>query len=187
MSTEPGKIRCEQAYAQGKMMDSSGWYGFLPRGITPSDVDLYFDNDGQFIFVEFSSHNILWEHLDKGQRLGYWNLIRGTKHIAVLCRHCVPQDTQINTRTDVIGFTVMYDCGGKMATQTYMGNGVWQNMVKKWFVNPDKVREKLPPPAPEDAEVDWDNVLRHEKHEPDSILSDALALFGGEVVSSEEV
>lgn len=189
MSETPGKVYCELAYAQGKMLDNSGWAAVLPRGITPSDIDFVFDNNGSIIYGELSSSCILWEELATGQRRLYWSLIRGTRHIAVLCRHVVAQDTQIDTRSDVIGFSVMYDCDGKMATQTYRGNSVWQNMVKRWFVNPNKVREKLPPPAPEDDEVDWDNVLRHEREEPPEeppFLSDALSLFSGEIVPTKK-
>jgi len=52
-----GEIIAEQAYAQGKMLDHSGWTGFLPRNITPSDIDMVIANGQSMMLIEWSSRS----------------------------------------------------------------------------------------------------------------------------------
>lgn len=115
MVSMKGKIYCREAYAQAKMLDHSGWNGVLPRGITPSDIDMVIDNEGLVLFVEFSSKTASW-HTLKSKSYGQWklhrNLVwngRGTQFSA-LC-HLQPEpDKDINSMTDVIEFSLMlYD------------------------------------------------------------------------------
>ena len=50
-----GGIYREAAYALGKMLNHSEWYGKLARGITASDIDFVIDANGRIIFGELSS------------------------------------------------------------------------------------------------------------------------------------
>jgi hypothetical protein len=144
-----GSIRSVEHYQQAKMLDHSSWQKgapVLPRHITPSDVDMYFDNNGKIIFCELSTNFPSWESLGKGQRLGYENMIRGTVHCAVVCFHnIVPSDDRlINSRTDICGFQPMI-CDGTdfICGDNYSGNELWQQFIFKWFEDPTILRRKL--------------------------------------------
>ena len=106
--TQRGDIFSTPAYAQGKMLDHSGWK--LPRNITPSDVDMVIDNDGSIIYGELSSWCSHWAGIKEGQRRLYQNAIRDGKHCAVLCRHSVkPEERrQIDTCYDIESFEAMF-------------------------------------------------------------------------------
>lgn len=101
-----GQILSEQAYAQGKMLDHSGWFGVLPRGITPSDIDMVFDGKRSTLFCELKQIDLLHfthETLAEGQRRLLFGLVgrgRGNAEVA-LCSHRVPSTDIINTATDV--------------------------------------------------------------------------------------
>jgi hypothetical protein len=105
----PGAIRNLDRYRQ--LYDHSGWYGKLPNKITPSDIDVVFDNKnhGRILFCEFTSAEATWDKKPYGQRIAYMQLLRTTaqKHAAVLCLHHVPSDKQIDTVLDVDSFHVM--------------------------------------------------------------------------------
>ena len=128
-----GAIYCEQAYAQGKMLDHSSWVGRLPRGCRPSDFDMVLDNAGLVIFGELSSQTDDWCAIKPAQRMLYWNAIKGSRHVAVLCRHQVPATQQIDTCEDVQSFTLMYDVDGKPQYIHAFGNKNWQHFVTSWY------------------------------------------------------
>jgi hypothetical protein len=138
----PGVIYCEPAYAQGKMLDHSGWSGKLPRGVTPSDIDAVWDNNGDFIFAELSSSKTTWNDLSRGQVLAYSNLIHSTIDVAVLFKHSVPTDKQIDTYKDCDSFQVMWDDSGICLSKVFEGER-WPRFVKSWFANPLNVRDHL--------------------------------------------
>lgn len=142
---ERGAIRTEDAYALGKMLDNSAWAGCLPRSITPSDMDLIFDNGGHIIFGEMSSTHTEWNSVDRGQLILYENAIKDSPHCAALCKHSVrPEENRpIDTHTDVTGFQLMLHDYGFVFTPVYQGNQVWQNFVLDWFSEPLNVRRKL--------------------------------------------
>lgn len=137
-----GQIYHEQAYAQGKMLKSDSWNGLLPRNITPSDIDLGFDSRGRFIVVEYSSSLDNWMDVQIGQRNFYWAVIshRDTAWpaIAVLCKHSVPHDQQIDTKTDVDGYSIMFDRDGEMALLPVRADAKltadekWEKLVVAW-------------------------------------------------------
>ncbi len=142
---EPGSIHSKNAYAQGKMLDHSAWLKDepLPRGITPSDIDMVIDDNGAMLFNELSSRHHRWHELSTGQRRLYEGLIFQTQHCAVLCKHSVPpaEEREINTRTDIDNFQVMlWQPSGLFFTEVFHGNSRWQQFVASWFVNADKVR-----------------------------------------------
>lgn len=190
MNEERGAIRCEQAYAQGKMLNNSAWRKVLPRNITPSDFDMVFDNAGDIIFGELSSSTFDWCELETGQRLAYWDAIRGSRNLAVLCKHSISSRYQINTYTDIEAFSVMYDCQGKMSLKTYKTAKCWQNFITSWFTrSPEWVREQLPGYTPEDEDVDWNTVLERDPEEEDEdeeeepFIEAVLSVIGGQVVA----
>lgn len=150
--SERGGIRNEDAYARGKMLDHSGWQKGeirLPRLITPSDVDMVFDNDTWLLLCEVSSEYASWRDLQaraKGQIRMYQALIGQTANCAVLCKHSVPliPYRPIDTRNDIDKFEVMlWDVmPGIVFTETFCTNKRWQDFVFSWFQNPKKTRMK---------------------------------------------
>ena len=136
-SIKPGAIHSLEAYAQGKMLDHSGWYGILPRGITPSDIDTVFDNKGDILFCELSRHHPIWSDLSRGQLMLYFNAIGPvSKHFAVLLKHSV-DGRQIDTMKDVDSFHVMIRKGQDILfwpdrEQTASGDR-WRKFAPSWF------------------------------------------------------
>lgn len=134
MSISGGRILCEEAYAQGKMLDSSEWNGVLARGITPSDIDFYVESSGCFLFAEFSRDSSTLESLPRGQELAYTRLSRRPTGDAVaVCKHSVPFTRAINTKADVEACTVYFASGSKSVP---LCNAQWQHLVVKWASNP---------------------------------------------------
>lgn len=146
-SHQRGAVYKEDAYAQGKMLDHSSWsHGPfpLPRGITPSDIDMVCDNAGRILLVEISSSKRDWRELDRGQRLAYINAISGTRHIAVLCSHNVPKTRMINTRLDIETFQAIFFVGDNLlCSDLHADNQDWQQFVLDFYADPDAVRRYL--------------------------------------------
>lgn len=128
-----GAIYAEQAYAQGKMLNNSAWNGMLPRNITPSDIDLVFDNNGWQLLCELSSQTSNWAELKRGQRLLYQGLTIKHRTIGVLLKHSVPKDRQIDTLKDIDSFQVMIS-GGRI-TEIFGGER-WQRFVEQFYESP---------------------------------------------------
>ncbi len=127
-----GQIIIEEAYAQGKMLDHSGWYGQLPRGITPSDIDMIFDFDGLTVLVELKSRSADWGKVDVGQRRAYENLVRKGRGetLAICAKHVTEPGKQIDTFNDVTEYQVMVWRDGQIKTSvTYQGG--WVEQIKK--------------------------------------------------------
>lgn len=134
MSNSGGRILCEQAYAQGKMLDSSGWDGVLARRITPSDIDFYVESSGCYLFAEFSRDCVELGCLSRGQELAYTRLSRlPGGHAVAVCKHSVPTSRAINTKADVEACTVYFASGTK---SVLLCNEQWQQLVVKWAANP---------------------------------------------------
>jgi len=134
-----GSIRHKARYFQG--FDHSGWGGVLERNITPSDIDVVFDNKlhGRTLFCEFSSSVDLWKDKPSGQRILYMQLLRTTNYssAAVLCRHNTPADTPVNSLLDVVSFHVMRCVGGQVVctpsdSKPFPG-GDWVEFVKCFY------------------------------------------------------
>lgn len=140
LSASGGKILYEEAYAQGKMLDHSSWK--LPRGCTPSDVDMYFDNDGRLILAELSSKYTRWTDLDVGQWRGYRALIHSTEHVAILLKHAVPKSRKINTRNDIQHYQLMMWRDGFYTSNVYSGSS-WPQFVELWFEKPDQAIRRV--------------------------------------------
>ena len=132
MTDQRGWIFAEDAYAQGKMLDHTGWRSLLPRRITPSDIDVAFDNNAQVIFTELSRFHSDWRALKPGQRMLYENVIKGGAHCACLVKHSVPDAVQINTRSDVETFHVMIWDYGLVYSSIFPGKH-WAKFVLDWF------------------------------------------------------
>jgi hypothetical protein len=109
MLFRPGAIQNPERYKQ--LYDHSDWYGVLPNRITPSDIDVVFDNklNARILFCDFTSAFTLWKQKKPGQKILYEQLLRTNNYAnaCVLCYHEVPVDAEINTLTDVKSFHVM--------------------------------------------------------------------------------
>lgn len=136
MSHAPGSVFSEEAYALGKMLDHSSWQDDvkMARGITPSDIDMAIDNNGQIMFCELSSQHRTWSAISEGQRRLYENCIKGALHCAVLCHHNVrPEEKRmINTRTDIAAFQVMVWDHAVIYSNVVASNEHWQKFVLDW-------------------------------------------------------
>jgi hypothetical protein len=149
-SRTAGSVILEEAFALGKMNDRSGWNGLLRDKITPSDVDLCFDNDGAIIFIDFSNTFMRWDDLDKmlhGQRWFYESAIKHGPHCAVLCKHSVAPEMgrKIDTLRDVEYFQVMVWDSKPVMSPVYDGTR-WQAFVMLWVNNLDgplKIRRHI--------------------------------------------
>ena len=147
-----GGIRNVEAYARGKMLDHSSWQkGIkLPRSVTPSDIDIVFDNAGWLLHCEVSSKHTRWEELAKeakGQALLYENLIFQTSNCAALCRHSVPLSERraINSREDINAFQLMLYAprSGVVYSPVYKGGARWNDFVHSWFGQPKDLHAAL--------------------------------------------
>ena len=137
----PGSIISEQAYAQGKMLDHSEWHGLLPRGATPSDIDMLIANRKKMIFVEFSRNCDDWEQLNTGQCWLYEDIVRNGagKVIAALLQHSVPTDRTVRTISDVERFQIMYlsPMSEIKTTRTFETEHgfCWRRFVEQWVID----------------------------------------------------
>jgi hypothetical protein len=131
----PGGIRCPEAYAQGKMLDHSWWYGQMARGITPSDIDMVIESYGCFLFCELSrSTNSLYE-LSRGQRLMLVALsrIQGVHAVAILRHELFSQSKAVCTATDIVSARVYFHGG----TENCVLNGdSWRGFASHWTRDP---------------------------------------------------
>lgn len=128
-----GEIRRELAYAQGKMIDHSGLGNHLPRGITPSDIDMVLDNAGQIMFVEVSTRTCDWSALPTGQRRLYESLVKNSpRQRAVLCHVSSEPGKQIDTHKDVLSFSVMSFDGVIQVSPPVPGER-WVDYLRKFY------------------------------------------------------
>ena len=107
---------------------------------------MYFDNRGAVLFCEVSSRNYEWDALDKGQRWGYRSVIEDTQHVAALCKHSVPPDRQINTRTDIESFQLQIfdeEKGAIVKSPLWRGNDKWQRFVSAWYEDHNGLRTDI--------------------------------------------
>lgn len=126
-----GAIHSEQAYAQGKMLDNSKWD--LPRRITPSDVDLCFDDGGDVLVCELSRRHRDWMGISVGQRTLYKRIVFNGcgRIVAALCKHSVHRTRQIDTRNDVDSYQLLLYKAGEMFTSDVMFD--WAHFVERTF------------------------------------------------------
>lgn len=136
-SVPKGSILCEWAYAQGKMLDHSEWPTILPRGGSPSDIDMVLHDGihGRCALVELSRFATRWAEIGCGQLSVYRYLVsigRGSI-FAALCRHDVDGSRQINTARDIQSFQVLYFTPqGCLASVVYDGEH-WVRFAKMFF------------------------------------------------------
>lgn len=139
MSTEVrGSIRTHAAYAQGKMLDHSRWSGVLPRLITPSDIDIVFDDarNCRVCFCELSRSSSTWIGISTGQRRLYSRLVASGhgKVFAVLLKHCTPVSNDIDTYSGVESFQVMrFAALLGTATSDVLPGSEWPTWVSKFY------------------------------------------------------
>lgn len=138
-SRTAGSVILQEAFALGKMHESSGWRGLLRDGCIPSDIDLYFDNNGMIIFVDLSSSYDRWDspRTLTGQLRGYLSAIRCGPHCAALCKHSVTPEMnrKIDTLRDIETFQIMIWDFELVYSPIYDG-AYWQNFVIAWMNDP---------------------------------------------------
>ena len=122
---ERGAVYDEQKYLHAKMLDHSWWHGVLPRNITPSDIDMWIELSGFFLYFELSSTTSELKKLPKqGQVIGYTNLWKSSpQNIVLICKHSVSaSDRQIRTPTDFDGVGIYYrqDKKAQLSTDQFL-------------------------------------------------------------------
>ena len=142
MSGSEGKIVVEQAYAQGKMLDHSG-FKHLPRGITPSDIDMVIDSAGDVMFCELSRNHNRWKALNYGQRLLYENLCISGQHICALLTHSVNPTLAIRTHADIDSYHVMFAVNREIHTSPVRFGFSWPEFAQDWIEDSARVRQLL--------------------------------------------
>lgn len=136
-----GGIECPELYVRAKMLDHTDWVDHLPRNITPSDIDMVFDNRGRIIQIELSPSIDKWEFLQVGQRELHFSYVRAGKGAisAVIARHNTPPDRYINSYKDVISWTLAYyDQKTKDISFRYFIHEppiTWPAFISWWFMN----------------------------------------------------
>lgn len=130
---KPGAIYALEAYAQGKLLDHSGWYGILPRRITPSDIDMIIANGQRFLFVELKSCISTWDKLERGQLKLYEDLVlagRGNS-FAALAKHKQPAEGKhIDTVNDIIEFSWMWLDGDELRYEKPQPGKIWVQTIQ---------------------------------------------------------
>lgn len=142
-----GSIILEEAYALGKMVECSAWNGLLRDHITPSDIDLCFDNNGSVIFVDLSVSYDRWDIALAGQRRMYAAIIAGGPHCAVLAKHSVTPSLgrKIDSLHDIESFQAAVWDSGFVKSPVWSGSR-WQEFVQAWVNTPDgpsRIRQRI--------------------------------------------
>lgn len=135
MSQSGGAIICREAYAQGKMLNHSGWH--LARGVTPSDIDMVVESYGCFLFAELTKNSCDWNSLKTGQRILYESLAKiPGNHVVCLARHSVPKGEEVDTYADIEAASVRWSCGSKALI---LDASQWRILVTEWVSRPQQV------------------------------------------------
>lgn len=134
-----GEVRHRARFAQ--QIEHDGWFGALPRKISPSDIDVVFDNMlmARTLFCEFSSAVSVWSGKEIGQQYLYQQLLKTNnyKNGSVLCRHNIPVERNVNSLNDVVSFHVMRAKAGVVyfmpsETEPFPGT-LWVDFVKSFY------------------------------------------------------
>lgn len=132
MSQSGGAIICHEAYAQGKMLDHSGWH--LARGVTPSDIDMVVESFGCFLFAELTKGDCDWSNLKTGQKILYNSLAKiPGNHVICLARHSVPSGEYVDTYQDIEAALVRWATGRK---SLLLEASQWRFLVTEWVPRP---------------------------------------------------
>lgn len=131
----PGGIRCPEAYAQGKMLDHSWWFGNMRGKITPSDIDMVVESYGCFLWCELSRDAESIAELSRGQRIMLTNLSRipGVHCVAVLRHGLLSQSKAIDTAMDVQCAAVYFDGGTR---KVVLDGDEWRAFASHWTHDP---------------------------------------------------
>lgn len=131
-----GAIRQMDVYLQSKLLDHSPWDGRLPRKITPSDIDIVFDNAGSLLFCELKlvapgDSGSFW-NLEVGQQRLFQSLLEGTTHQLAILYHSTPPSIQIDTRNGINAFRIVTWEGVPREQDVRPGKD-WPDYVESWF------------------------------------------------------
>lgn len=134
-----GVVKHRARFAQ--QVEHDGWCDVLPRNITPSDIDVVFDNmlRSRTLFCEFSSAVSLWSGKENGQRYLYQQLLKTNNYQngCVLCHHNIPVGKNVNSLRDVVSFQVMRADKGVVyfmpsESKSFQGT-LWIEFVKSFY------------------------------------------------------
>lgn len=134
-----GEVQYRERFEQ--QVEHNGWCDILPNKITPSDIDVAFDNmaRARHLFCEFSSVASLWSEKKWGQQLLYMQLLRTNNYAnaSVLCKHHVPIGQSVKSLNDVDSFQVMRAKNGLIyympsKEETFPGT-LWVDFVKSFY------------------------------------------------------
>jgi len=134
-----GEVRYRDRFSQ--QIEHNGWCDVLPRSITPSDIDVVFDNMrlARTLFCEFSSAVSVWGGKQNGQRYLYQQLLKTNnyKNGCVLCRHNVPVERNVNSFNDVVSFHLMRANAGRVyympSEEEPFPGTLWVDFVKAFY------------------------------------------------------
>lgn len=128
-----GAVRNQETYRQG--YDHTEWQ-FLPRKITPSDIDVVFDNQlrARHLFCEYTRLR-LWDEKPWGQKLLYQQLLNTNNYgnACVLCCHNVPPSRDIRSMSDVLSFHVMRNFCQRVECLPIYDGDLWPEFVKAFY------------------------------------------------------
>lgn len=129
-----GDIYNYDLYLQSKTLDHSEWR--LPRCITPSDIDMVFDNAGKILFCDLKNHHCTWDDLSVGQRKLYEAIVRngaGTQFVALL-HHSAPATQKfIRTVSDIEEFQLIYWKDNEIKVSQMFPGSYWRVYVEEIF------------------------------------------------------
>lgn len=117
----------------------------MDRGITPSDIDMFIESGGCFLFCELSRDAESLNDLPTGQRIAFRNLARlpGIHCVALLRHGLMSISRQIDTATDIKSATVTFHAGTKAVA---IDGDEWQRFAVLWSISPVRaIREVLEP------------------------------------------
>jgi hypothetical protein len=141
MRKSGGRILVEEAYAQGKMLDSREWNGVLVRGITPSDLDYVVESGGYFLFAEFNRGVGSFDSLSRGQAILYGRLCEvSRKFIVAVVGHSAPKDRAICTKTDIASIEVRHVSGYRFKSRSpEESRRVWDYINRNFAEAPERL------------------------------------------------
>jgi hypothetical protein len=147
-----GTIYNREKYIKSKTFDHSGWAGYIPRGATPSDVDIVWDDNGKFLFGESKFGKFSWEDLSIGQRRLYKNLLFALKYpersAILLMNYSYNVDKDINTLDDCESFHVVRVINSQLKVSKEYDGKELKDFVAAWYGKrnpPKEIKEKSPP------------------------------------------
>jgi hypothetical protein len=134
-SFTPGGIRSPEAYAQGKMLDHSWWSGQMRGRITPSDLDMFVESHGCFLFCELSRSSSTLADMSTGQRIAMERFAKlpGIHAVCILRHGMFSHSRAIDTANDIESAAIYFDGGSSVKM---LDGEQWRGFACQWTHNP---------------------------------------------------